>query len=380
MTERKTIAFLTGAAADWGGASRVVFTTLELLDRSRFEPLVLLPEAGPIIERLQARRTRYVIWGDAREPRGPFHHARDVVDCMRRLRAFGIDLLDVNFRFWRAAEVLAAWFLRIPVVTHYHLVTTRWGPYMRLSSAIVPVSRFTAERSGPPGVPKVVVPNSVMVDRFDRGRDIRSAVGLEPGHVVFTFVGQVREVKGVDLFIRMARAMRGESLRFLIVGECRDPERFPDAYTEERLCAEIGDDPRIRYLGYRTDVENVFVSSDVIVAPSRWGEPLGLVNLEAGAARRPVLAARDGGVPEIVSHGENGFLVEPGDVEALVRHAELLSGDAALRAEMGARGRRLVEERFVATPVRKLERLYDALLAGGRVTDVNEAISTAAGV
>jgi glycosyltransferase involved in cell wall biosynthesis len=362
MAGKRTIAFLTGAAGDWGGASRVVYTTLELLDRTRFEPLVMLPAAGPIEERLQALGIRYVVWGEVREPKGILGYARALASCVRFLHANRVDLLDINFRFWRPAEVLAARLLRIPVVTHYHLVAAEWGPFVAWSSAVVPVSRFTAEHSGPPGVPKVVIPNSIILGRFDRAQDVRNSLGISSEHVVFTFVGQIRDIKGADLFIKMARALPGDALRFLIVGECRDPAKYPGSYTEARLRAEIGDDPRILYLGYRTDVVDLFHSSDVIVAPSRWGEPLGLVNLAARAARKPMLAARDGGVPEVIVHGENGFLVERDDLDALIAYAARLAGDKALRAAMGARGRAIVEERFGTAPVRRLERLYEALI------------------
>lgn len=362
MADKRIIAFLTGAAADWGGGSRVAYATIELLDRARFEPIVLLPSEGPIVARLRALSVRYVVWGPVREAASELAHLRDVARTIRFLGAERVDLLDVNFRYWRPAEVLAAWLSRIPVVTHYHVVARQWGPYIRLSSAIAAVSRFVQCNSGPPGVPKVVVPNPVLVERFDRGKDIRASLDLSPNHVVFTFVGQIRDIKGVDLFIRMAHRLSGDSLRFLIAGECRDPEKYPGSYSEEQLRAEIASDRRIAYLGYRSDIEDIFCSSDVIVAPSRWGEPLGLVNLEAGAARKPMLAAHDGGVPEAIVHGDNGFLVERGDLEALVRYASVLAANKALRQKMGTRGRTIVEERFGAAPVRRLEQLYDALI------------------
>jgi glycosyltransferase involved in cell wall biosynthesis len=100
-----------------------------------------------------------------------------------------------------------------------------------------------------------------------------------------------------------------------------------------------------------------------------------LVNIEAGAARRPMLAARDGGVPEVIVHGENGFLIEPGDLDSLVRYASQLAGDQRLRQAMGARGRAIVEQRFGTAPVRRLERLYGALLEG---TFARDAALTAA--
>ncbi len=181
-----------------------------------------------------------------------------------------------------------------------------------------------------------------------------------------SFVGQIRDIKGIDLFIQLAHAIPGPSTKFLIVGECRDPARFPGSYTEARLRGEIGDDARIRYVGYRSDVENVYRASDIVVMPSRGGEPFGLVTIEAGACRRPVVATRDGGLPEIIRHGENGFLVEREDLAGLVRYTSMLVDDPELRQRMGQRARQIVEERFTEQPVRDLERAYDRLLSRGK--------------
>jgi glycosyltransferase involved in cell wall biosynthesis len=106
-----------------------------------------------------------------------------------------------------------------------------------------------------------------------------------------------------------------------------------------------------------------------VVVPSRGGEPFGLINIEAGAARKPVVATRDGGISEVIVDGENGFLVDPEDLEGLVRATERLIDDKALRQRMGERGRRIVEEQFTTRPVRELERVYDRLLSadGGSV-------------
>jgi glycosyltransferase involved in cell wall biosynthesis len=368
-----TIAYLGGAAGDWGGASRVLFNTIKLLDRERYEPVVLLPRDGPIVPTLEALGVRHFVWGPVREPgEGWIRYLRDVGSAVRMLRRNGIDLLDVNFGFWRPAEVLAAKLLRIPVVTHYHVVVPRPGPFVRLSDAIVVVSRFAASHSEPRSVRMEVIHNTVMLERFDRAQDIRRELALDSSDTVVSFVGQIRAQKGVDAFIRMARSIPGEAVKFLIAGECRDPQRFDGAYTEEQLRREIGDDRRIRYIGYRADVENVYRSSDILVMPSRWGEPFGLISIEAGAAAKPMIATSDGGIPEVIRHGENGFLVDVDDVGALVAHARRLIDDRALREAVGRRARAIVETEFTTRPVRALERLYDELL-GGRTIAAQEA-------
>ena len=360
---KRVICYLTESAGDWGGASRVLFSTLRLIDRQRFQPLVLLPGKGRILPLLDQIEVPYVIWGQAHEPDGLLRYARATLASLRLLRARRVDLLHVNgANYWRPAEILAARLLSIPIVTHYHVVVDRPGPFVRFSDLIVAVSAYTAEASQPRSIPKAVVHNSVVLARFDQARDIREELGIGANELVVTFVGQIRENKGIDLFIRLAHAVPSPSIRFLIVGECRDPARFPGAYTEERLRGEMGDDQRIRYVGYRADVENIYRASDIVVMPSRGGEPFGLITIEAGASRRPVIATRDGGVPEVIRHGENGFLVEREDLAGLVNYTTLLAGDPALRRRVGERARQIVEERFTVQPVRDLEAVYERLL------------------
>ncbi len=360
---KHVICYLTESAGDWGGASRVLFSNLRLLDRARFEPLVLLPYKGRIVPLLDQMAVAYVIWGQAHEPKGIIAYARATAASIRLFRQRRVEVLHVNgANYWRPAEILAAKLLRVPIVTHYHVVVDKPGPFVKYSSLIVAVSAFTADASLPKSVPRTVVHNSVVLTRFDEAHDIREELGLAPQDVVVSFVGQIRDFKGIDLFIRMAHAVAAPSARFLIVGECRDPNRFPGSYTEERLRSEIGDDSRIRYVGYRSDVENIYRASDIVVMPSRGGEPFGLITIEAGASRRPVVATRDGGIPEVIQHGENGFLVEREDLAALAHYTAMLVDDPMLRQRMGERARQIVEERFTERPVRELERAYERLL------------------
>jgi glycosyltransferase involved in cell wall biosynthesis len=202
----------------------------------------------------------------------------------------------------------------------------------------------------------------VVLDRFDRAVSLREELGLTDSDVVISFVGQIRENKGIDSFLRMAHAVPGEHLRFHVAGECRSATRYPGSYDADRLRREIGDDARIRYLGYRRDVENVFKTSDILVVPSRWGEPFGLINIEAGAVGIPVVATRDGGIPEVIRDGDNGLLVDVGDEAGLAAAVRRLVEDPHERLRMGRRAREVVESEFTTAPVRKLERLYLRLL------------------
>jgi len=362
MRPRK-ICYYAITAGNWGGASRVLFTTLPKLDRSRFAPIVLLSGPGPGEADLDRMGIPYKIWGQLTEYNGPLAYLRAVLRACIWLRREGVELVHINrANHWRAAEILAAHLCRIPVLTHFHTVNLDHAPAARWYSAIAAVSNYVARHSDTQGVPTHVIYNSVDLARFTGGTSMRDALGIAPTAVVVSFIGQIKKIKGVEDFIAMASRISGDHVRFLISGQCWG-DTVEGSYTEAELLALIAHDPRIRYCGYVGQIEDIYRSSDIIVAPSRWQEPFGLVCIEAGVAGLPLVATRVGGIPEVIEDGVNGMLVEAGDVAALAEKVQRLADDPALRASLGQRARLRVERDFTEQPVRELEALYDALLA-----------------
>lgn len=103
-----------------------------------------------------------------------------------------------------------------------------------------------------------------------------------------------------------------------------------------------------RAMGWRDHAKalQLYAKADICVVPSIWDEPFGLVAIEAMAAARPVVAARVGGLQDIVHHGESGLLFPRGDSAALAEALAVLIERPELRARMGARGRALVEQQY----------------------------------
>ena len=111
------------------------------------------------------------------------------------------------------------------------------------------------------------------------------------------------------------------------------------------LVEHLGVERNVTFTGRRSDVRRLMAAADVYAMPS-FGEPFGLVFLEAMAMRLPVVALDNGGTPEVVEHGKTGLLSSPGDVDAVAQHLLTLMRSPDLRAQMGAQGRRRVEQRF----------------------------------
>jgi glycosyltransferase involved in cell wall biosynthesis len=119
----------------------------------------------------------------------------------------------------------------------------------------------------------------------------------------------------------------------------------------------------VLFLGRRSDVPRLLRHVDLLVHPS-WAEGFPNVVLEAMCAKKPVVATRVGGCPELVS-ADNGRLVEPRQPAQLADAIAELLGNPALAQELGRRGRALVEERYSLERMsHTIQSLYESLLAG----------------
>lgn len=354
---KPVICFITGSAGDWGGASRVLYTNLRKIDRDRIDPILLLPRDGPIVPELADLGLRHRIWGELTEPSNPIAYLKAFVRALVFYVRERVALVHLNHRPWRPAEVLAARALRIPVLLHYHVVNEEASPTDRLAHAAIAVSEFVQQTSEPKELAKYVVYNPVDLARFTNGVSQRVGLKIDEDKVVVSFLGQIRDFKGVQDFIAMARQIEDPGTVFLLAGECRDPMRFPGSFSKSDLQAMIGGDERIRYLGYVERVEEIYNTSDIIVVPSRWQEPLGLVAIEGAACRKPVVATNVGGLPEIIEDGITGYLVSPQDTTSMADCVQRLIRNPALRQRLGDAGYQRVVDKFTEQPLRRFEEL-----------------------
>ena len=174
----------------------------------------------------------------------------------------------------------------------------------------------------------------------------RFAPEPEPeGPVRVTLVSRMLWDKGVGEFVEAARAVRAQhpALRFTLVGA--PDEGNPAAVPEARLRAWQAEG-LVEWQGRRDDIPAVWRDSHIAILPSYYGEGLPMALLEAASCGRPIVAADVPGSREIAREGESALLVPPRDPAALAAAILRLADDPALRARLGAGGRRLVEREF----------------------------------
>jgi glycosyltransferase involved in cell wall biosynthesis len=216
---------------------------------------------------------------------------------------------------------------------------------------IAPLSKFAVIRLGIPLEDRLEDPTMDL--------DFRRLYGIPPSAFVIGWVGRMTGVKDTGAVLEIVRATREREVDAVVcmVGDGPDRERL------EQLAHDLGIARASYFVGYQSDVAGYYRLFDAFVLPSvNEGTPVSAI--EALASGTPVVANRVGGVPDVVSDGVDGFLVEPGDVEGAADRLAELASDPELRTRLGESGRREMFERYsVSRLVDDVDRLYRTLLA-----------------
>lgn len=274
---------------------------------------------------------------------------------------------------------------RRPVVAHLHLPCDgERNPSTQIRVGIDRVQRFISVSEatarewmglGIPGAMMDVVRNGVDTRRFRPAAPgerlaTRARLGVAEDAFMMLYLGRLDREKGIEILMSAARRLSSPQGKAVvaIAGKPNVMARWGegDSYMADLLrCA---DGVPVQWLGHQGDVLPVIQAADVLVLPSLWSEPFGLVLAEALACEVPVVASRTGGIPEILSGEFERCLVEPGDDRALAAALEGLWRWRETVPDLGARGRAHVLRHFT------VERMVE-----GVESSLERAVSTAGG-
>jgi N-acetyl-alpha-D-glucosaminyl L-malate synthase BshA len=291
-----------------------------------------------------------------------------------------LDVLHVHYAVphataaWMAREVLGDKAPRI-VTTLHGTDTTLVG----IDPSYLPMTRFSILRSDavttpsdflrratwkgfgiPESFPIDVIFNFVDTQRYVPHRERACLRTLFPDlrepEPVLIHVSNFRPVKRItDVVAIFTEVHRQRPCRLVMIGD--GPERSP----AERKLRELGLEDRVAFLGKQERFEELLAAADVFLLPSEQ-ESFGLAALEALSCGIPVVASNIGGIPELVSPGETGFLAPMGDIGAMAGHVLALVQDPVRWKAFSRRAREQVLERFQLGPaIDRYEALYRRL-------------------
>jgi len=170
---------------------------------------------------------------------------------------------------------------------------------------------------------------------------VRAKLGVQDDQVAIFAAGNLTEIKGYTYLIDAIECLKQKALPIKCFiagqGELRGA-------LEKKILA-LGLEDTVTLLDYRDDIPSLLAASDIYCMPS-LNEALGYSLLEAMASGLPVIASNVGGIPEVVTYGEEGFLIPPKNSRKLADAIEHLVGNNDLRHKVGIAGRKTVRARF----------------------------------
>lgn len=192
-------------------------------------------------------------------------------------------------------------------------------------------------------------------DHVDVAPASRAAFGIKDDDIIAVAAGRLSHQKAFDILIpALAKAL---GITLLLAGEGED-EAMLRALAEQHGVAD-----RVRFLGWRSDVANLFAMADMVLMPSRY-EGFPFVMLEALGQGAAFISARIPGPDEILQHQENCLFVEPENIDDLAAALRTLRDDPALRARLGQAGRDTVRTTYNEdTSITRLLAFYQQMLS-----------------
>jgi glycosyltransferase involved in cell wall biosynthesis len=358
-----------------GGAQRVLLSQAAHLDRRRFTPEVAsfeLDPSGHLLDEFASARI------PVHRLRGP--RETPLAGWMRLHALLGRLRPAIVHTHLAAAGVMGRTAARrtgVPrVVTTLHNLSDwqekRLGPLRWLDRHTLPLAdRVVAvsdavlhafERALPRLSARGVtvhngVPLEPLADRDAMRARVRAALGFAAEDFVVGSVARLDRRKGLDVLVRSVSRVAAErpEVRLLLVGDGPEREHLESLIRAHDLSG------RARMTLHQADVRGHLAAMDLFAAPSRT-EGLGMAIIEALASGLPVLASREGGIPEVVEDGRCGRLLAPesvGEWAAAIAHC---ASDRDVLAPWREGAPRVAARFTLARSAESLERVYDGLL------------------
>lgn len=294
-----------------------------------------------------------------------FSIGRAVIRLLHLARQGDVAVLHANSSRSMCYAGLVGWLAGLPVVWHVRIAQSegRLDRFLaRWAHAIIAISS-AVERRFPAHLRHKVhlVHNGVEVEAFAGAKTGTWKERWGAGPTV-GMVAQLTPGKRQGDFIE-AMALVAEvrpDARYVLAGEEPGGAGHYSAGLQARV-RELGLEESLHFTGFCRDMASLFADLDVVVLCSE-NEAFGRVLIEAMAAAKPVVAARGGGVGDIVIEGETGYLVEVGDCAGLAGAVIELLADPAQARAMGEAGQQRARQAFsIEAHVERVEALYDAL-------------------
>lgn len=361
--------------AEFGGAEKSLLILGQDIQRYHYRPVVVLGSEGPLQKRLEQLNIKvYVYPLDFPHLKNPVPFLKSIYFLIRIIKKEEIKLIHSNTLWDNQYGVIAAKMTRIPHILHvrgFSEEKSSWKDLYHMGSMAICNSEHTRDiflKNSKFRKRAEVIYNSVDVEEFKSDNkkrfEIREYYGFRDADFVMGMAGRLTEEKGQLALLKVLLPIleKEPKYKILIAG---DEKVHPESKYTEQIISFIKKNDLGRNViltGFLEDMNGFYNAVDLFLLPS-FREPFGRVLIEAMATETPVIASRVGGVPEVVDHEINGYLIQPGDVDSWRKGINDLANDNLLRCQLGESGRKKVIEKFTLHhTTSKIVSIYNELI------------------
>ena len=359
-----------------GGLERVIQTIVLGLDKEKYAVEVwCLAGGGEIADELSGQGIPVKVLGMR-----SYFDPRKVLQLADLLEKADVDLIHSHgyfaSTFARLAGLKAG---KAAMVRHMHTTDHRFSPKnMRIEALlslctdrVICVSRavqaFAVETLGIPAVRTCVIYNTAFANGNGSRRagteEGRAKLGIGADDFVILILASLKHNKGHAALLHAVRLLRQQhpGIKCLLVG---------DGPLHAELVAEaqrLGLAGHVVFTGLQNDVTPFLEMAHTLVLPTLYREGLSVALIEGASFGLPLVGSDLGGIPEVIEHRENGFLVRPGNVGELAAAIGRLIANPDLRVRMGRASRAIYKTRFSGELIlRRIDVLYEQILKAKR--------------
>jgi len=365
------------------GSDKTLLYLVTRLDKTKYNPIVVLPGEGPLKDALLKENIRIIITPVIKLHRRmftisylgslPMQVKKSIDHIQKEIGGVKIDIVQSN-TLAVLLGVFASRKLKAKHIWHVHeiiehpkIISNLYPKILnRFAHKIVCNSNATLQnllkRNSKLKGKLKLIHNGLDASAFQMGNEAaaRQKLGYAPQDIVITLIGRISRLKGHLLTLRIFNDFfkADEGVKLLFSGS---PVPGQESYLEdvETKIREYGLEKQVKIIPFQNDLSDIWSATDIAIVPSTEAESFGLVALEAMFSKKPVVATNLGGLKEIVVQDQTGFLFENKNETAFKEALEKLISDKALRISFGEKGHeRAVAEFSLDKYIQTFEQLY----------------------
>jgi glycosyltransferase involved in cell wall biosynthesis len=369
-------------SAELYGSDKTLLLLLKHIDKTRFYPVVVLPNEGPLKNELEKENIKVVIAPVLKVYRKMFT-LQNILKFIKDIKK-GVDALDIlnkqhhfdvvysntlavllGIIYAKKRKIKHLWHVH-EIIVHPKIIASIFPKILMRYSNLVICNSNATQNNLTVRIPELksktkVIYNGVELNAENIAVAQKTGFGFNETDIIITLVGRISRLKGhkflLDVFTN--HLIKNENIKLLFVGS---PVEGQEQYLDE-IQNSINRNKlqtKVKILPFLNDLNGVWAVTDIAIMPSTEAESFGLVAVEAMLEKKPVVGSNLGGLSEIVINNETGLLFDPNSKEALSEALFKLIESPSLRSEFGEKGyERAIKEFSITKHVQQFEAVFE---------------------